>query len=70
LAPQRARIGHTELHPLGRIPRGLGHPATLSQVNSATDALEILKLVRRIAASHAGTVLLDGESGTGKDLIA
>jgi two-component system response regulator AtoC len=31
---------------------------------------EILKLVGRIAASHAGTVLLDGESGTGKDLIA
>ncbi len=26
--------------------------------------------MRRIAASHAGTVLLDGESGTGKDLIA
>ena len=32
--------------------------------------LEILKLVRRIGASEAGTVLLDGESGTGKDLIA
>ena len=32
--------------------------------------LEILRLVRRIAASEAGTVLLDGESGTGKDLIA
>jgi transcriptional regulator with PAS, ATPase and Fis domain len=30
----------------------------------------ILKLVRRIGASEAGTVLLDGESGTGKDLIA
>jgi PAS domain S-box-containing protein len=32
--------------------------------------LDILKLVRRIGASEAGTVLLDGESGTGKDLIA
>ena len=32
--------------------------------------LEILKLVRRVAASEAATVLLDGESGTGKDLIA
>ena len=32
--------------------------------------LEILKLVRRIAASQASTVLLDSESGTGKDLIA
>jgi PAS domain S-box-containing protein len=32
--------------------------------------LEILKLVRRIAASEAVTILLEGESGTGKDLIA
>jgi transcriptional regulator with PAS, ATPase and Fis domain len=32
--------------------------------------LEILKLIRRIGASEAGTVLLDGESGTGKDLVA
>jgi transcriptional regulator with PAS, ATPase and Fis domain len=32
--------------------------------------LEILKLVARIAASQAATILLDGESGTGKDLIA
>ena len=32
--------------------------------------LEILNFVRRIAASEAATILLDGESGTGKDLIA
>jgi two-component system response regulator AtoC len=32
--------------------------------------LEILKFVRRIAASEAATILLDGESGTGKDLVA
>ena len=32
--------------------------------------LEILKFVGRIAASEAATILLDGESGTGKDLIA
>lgn len=32
--------------------------------------LDILKLIRRIAASEAATILLDGESGTGKDLIA
>ena len=32
--------------------------------------LEILRFVRRIAASEATTILLDGESGTGKDLIA
>jgi len=32
--------------------------------------LEILNFVRRIAASEAATILLDGENGTGKDLIA
>jgi PAS domain S-box-containing protein len=32
--------------------------------------MEILGFVRRVAASEAATILLDGESGTGKDLIA
>ena len=32
--------------------------------------LGILNFVRRIAESEATTVLLDGENGTGKDLIA
>ena len=32
--------------------------------------LEILTFVRRIAVSEAATILLDGENGTGKDLIA
>src|SRR5579872_6556031 len=32
--------------------------------------LEILKFVGRIAASEATTILLEGESGTGKDLVA
>ena len=32
--------------------------------------LATLNFVRRIAASDAATILLDGESGTGKDLIA
>jgi two-component system, NtrC family, response regulator AtoC len=31
---------------------------------------EILNFVRRVAASEATTVLLDGENGTGKDLVA
>jgi two-component system response regulator AtoC len=39
-------------------------------IAESPNMLEILKLVRRIAASQAGTILLDGESGTGKDLIA
>ncbi len=32
--------------------------------------LEVLNFVRRVAASEATTILLDGENGTGKDLIA
>jgi transcriptional regulator with GAF, ATPase, and Fis domain len=32
--------------------------------------LEILNFVRRLAVSEAATILLDRESGTGKDLIA
>ena len=31
---------------------------------------EVMNFVRRVAASEATTVLLDGENGTGKDLIA
>lgn len=32
--------------------------------------IEVLHFVRRVAASEATTILLDGENGTGKDLIA
>jgi PAS domain S-box-containing protein len=31
---------------------------------------EVLNFVRRVAASEATTILLDGENGTGKDLVA
>ena len=31
---------------------------------------DVLKFVRRVAASEATTILLEGENGTGKDLIA
>jgi two-component system response regulator AtoC len=31
---------------------------------------DVLKFVRRVAASEAATILLEGENGTGKDLIA
>ena len=31
---------------------------------------DLLKFVRRVAASEASTILLEGENGTGKDLIA
>src|SRR5207237_5062381 len=31
---------------------------------------ELMKLVQRVGASEASTILIQGESGTGKDLVA
>jgi two-component system response regulator AtoC len=45
-------------------------PQTRAVIAESAVMLEILHFVRRIAASEAATILLDGESGTGKDLIA
>jgi PAS domain S-box-containing protein len=53
--------------------RALPRKAVLqTQVVIAQSAamLDILKFVQRIATSEAATILLDGENGTGKDLIA
>ena len=43
---------------------------TFTVIAESALMLEILKFVGRIAASEAATILLDGESGTGKDLVA
>jgi transcriptional regulator with PAS, ATPase and Fis domain len=45
-------------------------PETHLVIAESAAMLDILRFVRRIAASEAATILLDGESGTGKDLIA
>jgi transcriptional regulator with PAS, ATPase and Fis domain len=45
-------------------------PQTCTVIAESALMLEILKFVGRIAASEAATILLDGESGTGKDLVA
>jgi Cdc6-like AAA superfamily ATPase len=31
---------------------------------------DVMQFVRRIASSEAGTILIEGENGTGKDLVA
>jgi len=45
-------------------------PAPRALIAESAIMLEILDFVRRVATSEAATILLDGESGTGKDLIA
>jgi len=45
-------------------------PLSHAVIAESAVMLEILTFVRRIAVSEAATILLDGENGTGKDLIA
>jgi len=45
-------------------------PPARALIAESAIMLEILDFVRRVATSEAATILLDGESGTGKDLIA
>jgi transcriptional regulator with PAS, ATPase and Fis domain len=52
------------------LPVGANGPQTHTLIAESAVMLEILDFVGRIAASQAATILLDGESGTGKDLIA
>jgi PAS domain S-box-containing protein len=39
-------------------------------VGESAQMREVMRFVRRVAASEASTILLEGENGTGKDLIA
>ena len=52
----------TEISPMAQLSQAV--------IAESTVMLEILDFVRRIAVSDAATILLDGENGTGKDLIA
>lgn len=51
--------------------RSQGEPYGMSRIVGDAPAMQALKgLLQRVAASPASTVLLTGESGTGKDLVA
>jgi two-component system, NtrC family, response regulator AtoC len=39
-------------------------------VGAAKKTVELMRFVRKVAASEASTILIQGESGTGKDLVA
>jgi DNA-binding NtrC family response regulator len=49
------------------VRRGAGYESVVSVSSKMT---ELMNFVRKVAASEATTILIQGESGTGKDLIA
>src|SRR5579872_494126 len=58
----------TEVQALrGEVRRGAGYGSVVSVSPKMT---ELMNFVRKVAASAATTILIQGESGTGKDLIA
>jgi two-component system response regulator AtoC len=58
----------TEVQSLrSEVRQGVGYDSVVSVSSKMT---ELMNFVRKVAASEATTVLIQGESGTGKDLIA
>jgi DNA-binding NtrC family response regulator len=58
----------TEVQALrGEVRRGAGYSSIVSVSPKMT---ELMNFVRKVAATEATTILIQGESGTGKDLIA
>ena len=58
----------TEVESLrGEVRRRAGYHEVVGVSRKVT---ELMKFVHKVAASEAGTILIQGESGTGKDLIA
>jgi len=58
----------TEVETLrGEVRRRAGYHEVIGVSRKIT---ELMKFVRKVAASEASTILIQGESGTGKDLIA
>lgn len=51
----------------GEVRRGVGYESIVSASPKMT---ELMNFVRKVASSEATTILIQGESGTGKDLIA
>jgi DNA-binding NtrC family response regulator len=51
----------------GAVRRGVGYDSVVSVSPKMT---ELMNFVKKVAASEATTILIQGESGTGKDLIA
>src|SRR5246127_3556941 len=58
----------TEVQTLrSEVRRGAGYDSVVSVSSKMT---ELMNFVRKVAASEATTILIQGESGTGKDLVA
>jgi transcriptional regulator of acetoin/glycerol metabolism len=70
--PSRTRLRPpacaTEVQALrGEVRRGVGYDSVVSVSPKMT---ELMNFVRKVASCEATTILIQGESGTGKDLIA
>ena len=58
----------TEVQALrGEVRHGVGYDSVVSVSPKMT---ELMNFVKKVASSEANTILIQGESGTGKDLIA
>lgn len=67
----RAIDGTRGRRELRRIKAELARPFTLDSIIGTSEPMQRIKtLVRKVAESPSSTVLLTGESGTGKDLLA
>jgi DNA-binding NtrC family response regulator len=64
----RYRLETRRLREVEHRRRGAQHESRI--VGQSPALVEAIGVMRRVAASHASTVLLQGESGTGKDLFA
>ncbi len=68
--PQGNAITEIESAPRERGSERAARPEQLEAVTVSGEMKETMAFVRKVAASGASTILLQGESGTGKDLIA
>jgi two-component system response regulator AtoC len=66
-ALEATRLRHEVESLRGEVKRRAGYHAVIGVSAKIT---ELMNFVNKVAASEAGTILIQGESGTGKDLIA
>jgi PAS domain S-box-containing protein len=70
----QSQTSSTERLPVGSAPIGLednrNSPGTLGFIASSKSMRQLLVFAKRVAASEATAILIEGESGVGKDVLA